>query len=245
MSFLPFANPLWLLSLLIIPVIIYLYVKDKFKRKIYLRFSNIKLIKTAGGEVSKIKRHLPFVLQMIALFFLIIALSRPQHDVRTFIDVEGVDIILLLDLSRSMKFVDGINPNFEHTTQGNRLYYYDKYDTVPSRLQIAKKVIRDFINKRTNDQLGLVGFAEFPIALCPPTLDHNILIEYLESASLEKIGALGDTAIGDGMGVALNGLKHSKANSKLIILLTDGNSNTGEKGPVEVAKIAAKMGVKI
>ena len=130
--------------------------------------------------------------------------------------------MLLLDLSRSMKFVDGIDPQFEHHTRGNRLYYVDKYGNIPSRLKIAKKVIRDFINKRSNDQLGLVGFAEFPISLCPLTLDHNILIDYLENASLEKIGALGDTAIGDGIGASLNGLRSSNANSKLIILLTDG-----------------------
>ena len=245
MNILPFASPFWLLCLLIIPIIIYLYIKNKFKRKSFIRFSNLSIIKASGGNVSRLKKHIIFSLHILAIIVLIFAMARPQYSLKTYVDVEGVDIVLLLDLSRSMKFIDGTHPDFEHITRGNRLYYYDKYGTIPNRLQIAKKVIKDFIRKRPNDQLGLVVFAEFPLSLCPLTLDHNILIEYLEDVSLERIGALGDTAIGDGIGIAINSLRTSKAKSKLVILLTDGNNNTGEKGPIEVARIAKRTKTKI
>ncbi len=163
----------------------------------------------------------------MAVVCFIVALAGPrkilQEVHRT---VEGIDIILTIDSSGSMAAEDFV-------IQGQRL----------NRLAVVKKVVEDFIAKRTSDRIGLVTFAARAYTVCPLTTDYKWLIENLKRIDL---GLIEDgTAIGSAIATSLNRLKHSSAKSKIIILLTDGVNNAGKIDPITAAHIAETMGVKI
>ncbi|MFW6203225.1 MAG: vWA domain-containing protein, partial [Marinilabilia sp.] len=167
-------------------------------------------------------RHIPFGLRCLTIIFLTIALARPQstnnlRDVTT----EGIDIMISLDISGSMKAMD-----FE-----------------PNRLDAAKNVATDFISERTNDKIGLVVFAAESFTQCPLTVDKAVLTNLIQDV---RIGMLKDgTAIGHGLATAVKRIKESDAKSKVIILLTDGVNNRGEIHPLTAAEMAKSFGIRV
>ena len=167
-------------------------------------------------------RHLPFIFKNIALILLIIALARPQSSIKwQESNTEGIDIILTMDVSGSML----------------------AQDLKPDRLESSKNVAMNFIEKRQNDRIGLVIFAGESFTQCPLTTDHNVLTNLFKDV---KSGIVDDgTAIGMGLATAVNRLKDSEAKSKVIILLTDGISNSGMIPPLTAAEIAQKFGIRV
>ncbi len=218
-----FKDP-WVLLLL--GMVLLLCLENK-KNKAALRFSSRTL--TRGLPVSfrvKILKYF-IVLRMIILSLFIIALARPQVPIaqgRVF--KEGVDIVLALDTSSSMRALD-------FTIKGKRY----------NRLYVVKQVVERFIGERVNDRIGMVAFAGRPYVVCPLTLDHNWLLANLDRVA---IGMVEDgTAIGSSIAAALNRLKSSQAKTKIIILLTDGRNNAGKISPLTAAEAARVLGVKI
>ena len=168
-------------------------------------------------------RWLPLTLYTLCLIALVTALARPVRVDRTVLPpTEGIDILLLMDVSASMQ----------------------KQDFYPSRFVAAQKTALDFISKRFNDRIGVVAFAKAALLQAPLTLDHEALQEYIASLYLGMVDP-NFTAIGDGLAVAANHLKDSKAKSKVIILLTDGDSNAGTIEPQMAAKAAATYGIRV
>ena len=163
------------------------------------------------------------ILRMLALFIFILAIARPQAGQKEEeIITEGIDIILTLDTSSSMKAEDFKPQN---------------------RLGAAKEVLREFIKSRHNDKIGLVVFARYSLTQCPLTLDYGVLFDLLDSID---IGMIEDgTAIGTAIANSVNRLRDSKAKSKIIVLLTDGINNAGKIDPPTAAKAAASFGIKI
>ncbi|MGB5173289.1 MAG: VWA domain-containing protein, partial [Thermoanaerobaculia bacterium] len=142
---------------------------------------------------------------------------------------EGIDIVLVLDTSGSMQALD-----LDADRPINRRR---------NRLQVAKEVVEEFVQGRTNDQVGLVVFGNEAFTQCPLTLDHGIVATFLEGI---EIGMAGDaTAIGSALGTAVKRLRDSQAESKVIILLTDGRSNAGALSPEKAAEIAETFGIKV
>jgi len=216
-----FASPEYLLLLLIVPFLIFYYFTRSKRGTV--RYSSLSVLKQIGPSTWQHARHSMFVLRMIALVLIIIAIARPQFG-RTYEDIltQGIDIELAVDVSGSM-YAEDINPN---------------------RIEAAKQVVKDFIRGRANDHIGLVVFAGYAYSLCPPTLDYNILYEFIDKEM--EIGMADDgTAIGMGIVSAVNRLKDSKTRSKIIILLTDGENNRGHVDPITAAKIAQALGIKI
>ncbi len=169
-------------------------------------------------------RTVVFVLRSLAVLCMVLALAGPcTVHVMENVETEGVDIMLVMDVSRSMMAED-FKPR--------------------NRLEVAKQVVRDFIRGRRYDRMGLVVFAGEAFTQCPLTLDYDILqtfVERLHIGSVKKDG----TAIGMAIATALNRLKDSKAKSKVIILLTDGANNAGRIDPLTAADLAASLGVRI
>jgi Ca-activated chloride channel family protein len=157
----------------------------------------------------------------------VIALARPQKGkVEAKITTEGIDIVLAVDVSGSM-LAEDFQIGGEHQ---NRLY-------------VVKQVVRDFIEERINDRIGIVVFAARPYTLCPLTLDHGWLIQQLDQA---EIGMIEDgTAIGSAIATATNRIRASTAKSRIIILLTDGRNNAGRIDPITAADAASALSVKI
>jgi len=163
----------------------------------------------------------------ISLIALVIALARPQTS-STFTEIEasGRDIMLVMDVSRSMYALD-------FHEEGKRI----------NRLQALKKVVENFISKRRGDRIGLVVFGDQAFTQCPLTLDHQVLLKFVQDL---EIGMAGDgTAIGSAIGVGLKRLKQIEAESKVMVLVTDGKSNSGKISPIESARISKSLGVKI
>jgi Ca-activated chloride channel homolog len=174
------------------------------------------------GLVARL-RDLPVVLRLLTVVLVGVALARPQSARRDDdIELEGIDIVVTLDLSGSMEEVD----------------------LVPNRLEAAKAVIQDFVRRRPADRIGLVIFGRDAYTYIPPTLDHGTFLRMLADLRLGIIDGKG-TAIGNGLGVALARLRRSDARSKVVILLTDGDNNAGNISPLQAAGYARKMGVKV
>ena len=217
-----FLYAYWLILLFIIPVMIFWYRKKKTK-KVTLRFSDIGVIKQIRPSRSLKYRHLVFILKVTAVALIILAMARPQSGERNReITSEGINIILAMDVSGSMRAEDFKPKN---------------------RLHVAKKVVADFINERESDQIGMVVFAGRSFTQCPLTIDYGILLSFLERI---EIGMVEDgTAIGLALTNCVNRLKDIKAKSKIVILLTDGQNNRGEIDPITAAKVAKTMGIKV
>ena len=206
--------------LILIPIVIYIFFKKK--KKSALKFSSVKLLKTTAKK-GVFKYNLGKYLIVAGLIFLIIALARPQLQKETMpIDQQGIDIAIALDISSSMSSVD-----FQ-----------------PNRLEAARKTINEFIDGRTNDRISLIIFAGTAHTRIPLTLDHDILIESLNNVNFDSLNKDG-TAIGMAISVGLNRLTKVISDSKIMILLTDGDNNAGEINPYTASQLAQDMGVKI
>jgi Ca-activated chloride channel family protein len=215
-----FEHPLYfLLLLLLIPMIGWYIWKQ---RQASIRLSSSEGFQKAPKTYKIYLRHLPFLLRMAALVFLIIALARPQTtDNWNKTTTEGIDIVMTLDISTSML----------------------AEDLKPNRIEAAKEVAASFINGRPTDNIGLVVFAGESFTQCPLTTDHAVLLNLLKDI---RCGMIEDgTAIGHGLATAISRLKDSEAKSKVIILLTDGTNNRGEIAPVTAAEIAQAYNIRI
>lgn len=215
-----FANPEFFWLLLLLPVAVAWYFFKRNKATASLRISSLKGFSTKGLGANL--RPLLFVLRLLALTALITALARPQtEDISTRTKTtRGIDIVIAIDVSSSML----------------------ARDLKPNRLSALKKVAAEFIEKRPNDRIGLVGYAAESYTKTPITSDKSVVLNSLNEISF---GELEDgTAIGMGLATAVNRLKESKAISKVIILLTDGVNNAGFIEPMTAANLAVEFGIK-
>ncbi len=217
-----FAQPYFLYLLLIIPVLIVWYWFKHNKRKADIQFSSTEVFENTKKSAKQYLYHSLFVLRILVITLLIIAFARPQTTLsRQDITIEGIDIVMALDVSGSML----------------------AQDLKPDRLEAAKDVASDFFDGRPNDRIGLVIFSGETFTQCPLTTDHRVIKNLFKDI---KSGMIEDgTAIGDGLATAVNRLKDSKAISKVIILLTDGVNNAGSLDPLSAAEIAKIYGVRI
>jgi len=218
-----FANPLFLLLLGIIPLLVWDYFRRAKLREASIVFSDISIPKGIRPGFRVKYRYAPMILRMSAIFIFILALARPQAGQKEEeIITEGIDIILTLDISGSMKAEDFAPQN---------------------RLGAAKDVLREFIKSRHNDKIGLVVFSRYSFTQCPLTLDYGALFELLDKVD---IGMIEDgTAIGMAITNAVNRLRDSNVKSKIIVLLTDGVNNAGKIDPLTATKAAKALGIKI
>jgi Ca-activated chloride channel family protein len=212
---------LWLL--LLVPLVGVLGHREQ-RRRAALRFSAAPVL--AAGPKGWRARGLGLlpVLRMAALALAVLALARPQSQgARTRdLSVEGIDIIIALDLSTSMEAVD-FRPN--------------------NRISVAKETLSDFISARVNDRIGLVVFAGAAYTQAPLTLDYGVLKEVVKQL---RTRVLEDgTAIGDAIAVSLNRLRDSDAKSKVIVLITDGDNNAGKISPLDAAAMARSLHIPV
>jgi len=221
------ATPQALLLLLAIPPLVYLVKRLDARTRSSFRFSDRHLVEGLKPSWRIIFARRLVYLRAASLALFIIAASRPQSTIEeTKIYVEGIDIVLAVDVSSSMLAMD-----FE--IGGRRV----------DRLEVVKKVVEDFVQKRPNDRIGLVGFASQAYTICPLTLDHNWLEKNIERL---QVGLIEDgTAIGSAISASLNRLKDTETKEKIIILLTDGRNNSGRISPMAGAEAARALGVRI
>ncbi len=218
-----FHSPWYFLLLLVIPAAYYFLFRKKNYQYPYMRFSSTQLFKDLKYYHQPLVPHLQKLLLLLSLLLMIIALARPQivsqnQPGKT----SGIDIVLTLDLSTSMNALD-FTPN-------NRLF-------------VAKEVIKDFISRRYTDRIGFVVFAKEAYTQAPLTHDYNVLRSIIETL---QTGILEDgTAIGNAIATSVNRLKSSVSKTKIIILLTDGDSNAGQITPKQAAQFAKDLNIII
>jgi Ca-activated chloride channel family protein len=215
-----FADPLFLFALLPLAALVWW---DRRRRggRASLGFSQGDLFPVRGVR-ARGAAVLPW-LTVLGGGLLVLALARPQTGAaKVQVKSEGIDIILALDISGSMRAED-FKPN-------NRLY-------------VAKEVAKKFVNGRSGDRIGLVVFSGGAYTQCPLTLDYGILLSLLDQVDFGQVPD--GTAIGMAIATAVNRLRQSPGKSKVIILLTDGQNNAGEVDPITAAEAARAMGVKI
>ena len=225
LSGLGFVHPKLLWLLLLIPLLSWL--KGKFGGTPGVLFSTTATVAKIGGRRRSRAGDFLTGLLYLALACLIVALARPQlGKTITRTQASGVDIMLVIDVSRSMLAED-------FTIGGQRA----------NRLEAIKRVTEKFIEERPNDRIGIVAFAGRPYLVSPLTLDHDWLIQNLDRT---KIGLVEDgTAIGSALASASSRLKDKEAKSKLIVLLTDGDNNMGSVTPLTAAEAAKALGIKV
>jgi Ca-activated chloride channel family protein len=219
-----FEDP-WLLILLILIPLMVFYVWRRLGSS-QIRFSSLGILQQLKKPPTLLLRKGLIVIRCLAVSLFIMALARPQSGIKsTEIITEGVDVMLCLDTSGSMKALD-------FKDDGKRA----------DRLHVVKKVVSDFIRGRKNDRIGMVVFGEEAFTQCPQTLDYGVLLSFLDSV---EIGMAGDsTAIGSALAVCVKRLKDLQSKSKVIVLLTDGRNNTGTISPGTAADIAKAYGIK-
>ncbi len=222
MSSIEFASSYYLYGLIIIPLLIVWYVFLGRKHQAYVKFSDTSFFTGMPKSWRIYAQRLLFAIKMCALALLIIALARPQSSSKNQkINVEGIDIVLTIDLSSSML----------------------AQDLKPDRLEAAKNISADFVKGRPEDRMGLVVFASETFTQVPLTTDHGMLLNMMKEL---KCGMLEDgTAIGDGLASSVSRLKDSEAISKVVILLTDGDNNAGSIDPATAAEMAKLFGVRV
>lgn len=222
-----FAEPLWLL---LIPLVLTAYVahraliKNRKPRGVVTPSVNV-----FSGRYRKPSRlrYLGVTLRALALLLVVLALARPQGGKHTGSrSAEGVDIMLAIDTSGSMKARDFV-------IDGER----------PNRLEVIKRVIGDFIAERPDDRIGLVVFGTEAFTQAPLTLDHDVLLKFLDQI---EIGMAGEaTAIGDGLATSVLRLKNQLGESRVVVLLTDGANNAGRMDPMAAAAAAKSFGIRV
>ena len=217
-----FEDPRLLIVLLVIPVLVYLYVRRRYGRSATIRYSNVESLRRSDMRKTGRYRHGLFALRVAALAGFIVAFARPQTGVTSeTVSTEGIDIVLAMDVSSSML----------------------AEDLEPNRLEAAKVVAAEFVAGRRNDRMGLVVFAGEAFTQAPLTLDHSVVTDLLTQM---EVGMIDDgTTVGMGLATAVKRLQASEAESKVVVLLTDGRSNTGEIGPVTAAQMARALGVRV
>ncbi|MCX6281424.1 MAG: VWA domain-containing protein [Bacteroidetes bacterium] len=217
-----FANPGFLFLLLIVPALAVWYF---YRRKVNPAVLQVSSVRGFRKDYVQWRHYLYnglYVARLLSITLLILALARPQTSLsRQSVNVEGIDLVIALDISGSML----------------------AQDFRPNRIEAAKDIAMEFIDGRPNDRIGLVIFSGESFTQCPITTDHAVLKNLFQEI---KSGMIEDgTAIGDGLALAISRLKDSKAVSKVIILLTDGVSNMGSVDPLSAAEIGKLFGIRI
>jgi Ca-activated chloride channel family protein len=221
LSDITFSYPGFLLLLVIIPVMVYWYLRRENGNVATLIVSSLSALSSTSSWRT-ISRHGLFLLRLLTISCLIIALSRPQRRFqKDLTSGEGIDIVLCIDISGSMM----------------------AQDLLPDRMEAAKKVAIEFVQRRPADRIGVVIFSGESYTLVPLTTDKQILGTQL--ASIQR-GLLEDgTAIGDGLGTSINRLMASSTASRVVILLTDGEDQGGRISPLEAKELAGENGIKV
>ncbi len=216
---------LWILAFLLLP-----WLAHWQRKAAAVKFSNIRTLLRLRPSKTLILRRLFQGLRLVTVALLMLAMARPQTGrTQTQVRTEGIDIILVIDTSGSMQALD-LDASRRIAERRNRL-------------EVVKSVVDEFVEQRDDAQIALVVFGPEAFTQCPLTLDHGIVATFMERL---EIGMAGDaTAIGSALGTAVKRLKESEAESKVIILLTDGRSNAGSLSPAKAAEVAATFDVKI
>ncbi len=217
-----FADPLWLWALVLVPLLALWEWRRLRTGRASLRFGSLGPTRRTPATWRTRLRWLPAALRVGALALGILALARPQeHDVTRTRTAQGIDIMLVLDTSTSMR----------------------AQDFRPNRFEAARDVAAEFIRSRTTDRVGLIVFAARAYTQAPLTLDYDFLLQMLEEV---EVGIIEDgTAIGTALAIATSRLKDSAAESKVAVLLTDGQNNQGEIDPETAAEVARAMDVRV
>ena len=207
---------------MLLPPLVWWYAARGDRALGAVRYSAVDRLLRADRRRTGRWRHVPFGLRLLALALLLVAFARPQTGVTTEdVATDGIDIVLVLDLSSSML----------------------AEDLEPNRIGAARQVAADFVRGRLNDRIGLVVFAGEAFTQAPLTLDHRVVTTLLEEL---EVGVVEDgTAIGMGLATAVKRLSDSSAESKVIVLLTDGRNNRGSIDPATAARMAQALGVRI
>jgi Ca-activated chloride channel family protein len=218
-----FAHPLWFL--LVIPwlLLIIWHFGYNHRHRSKFNFPETAAMQKMGTIFQRALLQLPFALKLIGLLLLIIAMARPRHGIsEKEIITEGIDIVIAMDVSTSMK----------------------AEDFRPNRLEAAKDVAKSFLEGRKSDRIGLVIYAGEAFSQAPLTLDYSILHQSIEAMDFADEGWDG-TAIGMGIATGVNRLKDSEATNKVMILLTDGENNRGQIDPLTAANLCADFGIRV
>ncbi|MFV8225439.1 vWA domain-containing protein [Christiangramia aquimixticola] len=218
-----FENPEFFWLLLLLPLAIGWYFWKRNKQTAELRISSTRGFKIKSGLLPKLKPVL-FVLRLLTLALIITAMARPRTvDVSTRTSsTQGIDIVMAIDVSASML----------------------ARDLQPTRLDATKNVAEEFIKGRPGDRIGLVVYAGESFTKTPITSDNSIVLDALADIEYNNILENG-TAIGSGLATAVNRIKESDAESKVIILLTDGVNNSGFIDPITASELAMEFGIKV
>lgn len=220
---LEFQQPWWLLLLALVPLLYGWYVWRGQKLEGVIRYSSLALFDRASLRSGRLTVGILLGLKFVVIALLVLALARPRvTDVIQETKVEIIDIILVLDISSSMRAAD-----FK-----------------PNRLEAAKKVAEQFIMDRPHDRIGIVVFAGESFIQCPLTHDTNVLLNLLTQVNIIDQEHDG-TAIGMAIANAINRLRDTETASKVMILLSDGSNNAGELDPSTAAQLAQEFGIKI
>ncbi len=213
----------WVLPFAVLPILLYVWnQRHSGERVVSLRLPSTRSVDGLTSWRSTLRPFLP-LLRVAALVLMVIALARPRLDLsEESVTAEGIDIVLTMDLSTSMGAQD--------------------FD--PNRLEVAKQVARNFVSRREYDRIGLVAYAGEAYTKAPLTVDKEIIDRFISELEMGEI--TDGTAIGLGLETAINRLKDSEAASKIIILLTDGENNAGDRHKPEVAaEIAKQFGIRV
>src|ERR1700680_731229 len=220
-----FLQPEWFWALTVLPLIV--LWRGRRGPVAAVEYSDVSLARDIARRTRSRIGGVVWLLPIIAAALLIVGLARPQRThSRTEVTANGIDIVLGLDVSGSMRALDF---RIDHQRV--------------NRIEVVKSVVGKFIDERPNDRIGLIAFAGAPYLVSPITLDHDWLQQNLERVT---IGGVDDgTAIGSAIAAAVNRLRTTPAKSKVVILLTDGMNNTGKISPLAAAEAAKALGVKI
>jgi Ca-activated chloride channel family protein len=218
-----FSSPLYFLLFGFIPLLLLWYILKGRKQEGFIQVSSINLINKKLVKRGAIRKAILLILQFAIMVLIIFGLARPRAvDSLEENIVDVIDIVMVVDISSSML----------------------AEDFKPNRLEAVKKTAEEFIESRKGDRIGLLVFAGETFIQCPLTVDFNVLISLLREVSVAELEYDG-TAIGMAIANAINRLRNSQAESKVIILLSDGSNNAGELEPLTAADMAKEFGIKI
>lgn len=221
-----FQSPLFFLLLIVIALSIFIYFRKWGKTQATLQWSLISWVKTVPAPWRVKLKHTPVILKTVSLVLIVFALARPQQaNTQVKKNVEGIDIVIALDVSDSM-LIEDMEP--------------------VNRLESAKETIKNFVTKRGSDRIGMVVFAGEAFTLVPPTLDYQLILDRASEITTAAQANIKDgTALGVALAAAAGRLKDSQAKSRVIIFLTDGENNSGTIDPETGLEIAKGYGLKI
>jgi Ca-activated chloride channel family protein len=220
-----FLQPAWFWALSLLPLVV--LWRGRRGPVAAVEYSDVSLARDLARRTRSRIGGIVWLLPIIAAALMIVGLARPQRtQTQTTVTANGIDIVLALDISGSMQALD-----------------FKVGNTRVNRIAVVKSVVSKFIDERPNDRIGLIAFAGAPYIVSPLTLDHDWLQQNLERINV----GIGDdgTAIGSAIAAAVNQLRTTTTQSRVIILLTDGVNNTGKIPPLAAAEAARALGVKV